>query len=175
MKARILSMGVMLLASLSLVAAPAFADTSDKSDRKADKEQSKIERKADKDAKEQKHEARKDAKKQKHEARKDAKEARKDAKEQKHDDLKGAKQDRKDADEKAREDYKRAREDAREDYKGTEGRSAKLWATNMRHHAGLRRTPLIWGAAASHMFCSGIFQNIRSIKRIRRSSSAVAL
>jgi F0F1-type ATP synthase membrane subunit b/b' len=119
MKARILSMVVILLASLSLVAAPAFADTSDTSDRKADKEQSKIERKADKDAKEQKHEARKDSKKQKHEARKDAKEARKGAKEQKHDDLKGAKQDRKDADEKAREDYKRAREDAREDYKGT--------------------------------------------------------
>ena len=49
MKARILFMGVLFLASLSLAAAPAFAGKSDTSDRKASKEQSQIQRGADKE------------------------------------------------------------------------------------------------------------------------------
>lgn len=93
MKTKILCMCVVLLASVSLIAMPAFADKPDKTD----KEQIKMERKADKQARKEAGEAEK-------QARKDAKKARKDA------------------DKQARDEYKSSREQARDEYKATKGK-----------------------------------------------------
>gem|GEM_PF-1424115 len=115
MKARILFMGVLLLVSFSLIAAPAFAEKPDKSNSKAVKEQSQIDPEAGKEELKKVWEAdksaREEAKKANKGAEKQKNEVRKDVKEQSQIDQKADKEELKkawEADKQAREEAKKA-------------------------------------------------------------------